>query len=92
LGITLLGALYLCNPIDVQSAQRYKDRFRGVSGFKAVSAMTGNLQQIKSLVEILNSIQNPNYENKSMENLTQSLRYKIKPRNKNQKIYKLASS
>lgn len=49
-------------------------------------------QQRRQISDYLQNLPNPHYENKSMDNLIESLRYKIKPRNKNQKIYKQASS
>lgn len=37
LGMTLLCALYLCNPIDVQQALKLSQKYRSIAGFKAIT-------------------------------------------------------
>ena len=37
LGSTLLCALCLSNPIDINTAQKHFNRFRGIAGYKVIS-------------------------------------------------------
>lgn len=56
MGMTLLCALYLSNPIDLGGAQNFNYRFKSIRGFKLISAMICDQRQRKSISEILSSI------------------------------------